>query len=57
MWRVGTTEPAAWQLSTTDATAALQAPGGLGLAVYVSGTATVVPLTVAFDDLVARTTN
>ncbi len=57
VWRVGTTEPAAWQLSTTDATAALQAPGGLGLAVYVSGTATVVPLTVAFDDLVARTTN
>ncbi|MFD4422845.1 PKD domain-containing protein [Agromyces sp. NPDC058484] len=57
VWKVGTAEPAAWQLSTTDATAALQAAGGLGLSVYVSGSATVVPLTVAFDDLVARPTN
>ena len=57
VWRVGAAEPAAWQLSTTDATAGLQASGGIGLALYISGTATVVPLTVAFDDLVARTTN
>lgn len=57
VWQVGTAEPAAWQLSTTDATAALQAAGGLGLSVYVSGSATVVPLTVAFDDLVAQPTN
>jgi hypothetical protein len=57
VWPVGTAEPAAWQLSTTDATGGLQAAGGLGLALYVSGTATVVPLTVAFDDLVARPAN
>lgn len=56
VWRVGTAEPPAWQLSTTDATAALQAAGGLGLSLYVSGSATVVPLTVAFDDLVAQPT-
>jgi len=30
-------EPASWLLSTTDSTAALQAPGGLGVLLYVSG--------------------
>ncbi|MGY1741109.1 MULTISPECIES: PKD domain-containing protein [unclassified Blastococcus] len=36
----GTAEPAAWALSRTDTTAALQSPGGVGLEVYLSGSAT-----------------
>ena len=37
VWRAGSTEPASWLLSTTDSTAALQAPGGVGVLLYVSG--------------------
>ena len=32
VWKTSQTEPADWQLSTTDSTAALQAPGGVGIA-------------------------
>jgi PKD repeat protein len=40
VWTTGA-EPAAWQLTRTDSTAALQVPGGLGLAAYrPSGTTT-----------------
>lgn len=39
-WVDGTTEPTAWQVSTTDTTAALQAAGGVGLSVYLSSSAT-----------------
>jgi PKD repeat protein len=52
VWATGTAEPAAWQLSRTDATVALQQAGSIGLAVYLSGSATT-PMTVAFDDLSA----
>ncbi|TFD07973.1 PKD domain-containing protein [Cryobacterium sp. TMT1-2-2] len=52
VWRVGTEEPAAWKLSRTDATAALQQAGSIGLAVYSSGSATT-PMTVSFDSLSA----
>ena len=52
VWATGTPEPAAWQLSRTDATATLQQAGSIGLAVYLSGSATT-PMTVAFDDLSA----
>jgi hypothetical protein len=52
VWSVDGTEPGAWQLSATDATAAMQAAGSVGLAVYLGSTATVTPLTTAFDDLV-----
>jgi PKD repeat protein len=38
-WTTGA-EPAAWQLTATDTTASLQAPGSVGLSAYVSGTAT-----------------
>ena len=31
VWKVGGTEPAAWQVTETDTTAALQAAGGVGL--------------------------
>jgi PKD repeat protein len=54
VWKVGATEPAAWQVSATDATAAMQTAGGIGLSVYLGGSATIAPLTVEFDNLVAR---
>ena len=51
VWAAGTTEPAAWQVQATDSTAALQVPGGIGVASYLSGRATTVPITLSFDDL------
>jgi PKD repeat protein len=53
VWLDGTAQPAAWQLTATDATAALQAPGAVGLVHYVSGSATNAPVTVTVDDLTA----
>lgn len=55
-WAAGGTEPAAWVVSTTDATAALQAPGAPGVFTYLSGTATNAPVTVAVDDLAVTDT-
>jgi PKD repeat protein len=40
VWKDGTSEPAAWILSSNDTTSVLQAPGSVGVWVYVSGTAT-----------------
>ncbi|WP_104081610.1 LamG-like jellyroll fold domain-containing protein [Cryobacterium sp. Y11] len=57
VWSVGGTEPSIWQLSTTDATPALQAPGSVGLAFYLGSTATVSPVTAAFDELIATRVN
>lgn len=51
VWVDGTPEPAAWQLTTTDSTAALQVPGSIGLSAYLSGSSTTVPTTVGFRDL------
>ena len=56
VWKVGTVEPAAWQLTTTDATAALQAGGGVGFVTYLSGAATNAPVVGLFDDLWAGPT-
>ncbi|WP_409329157.1 PKD domain-containing protein [Trujillonella humicola] len=39
-WAEGTAEPAAWQLTRTDATAALQRPGTVGFEHYVTASAT-----------------
>jgi PKD repeat protein len=50
VWRRGQTEPAGWLLTTTDATAALQAAGGVGVIGYLSGSATNAPMTASFDD-------
>lgn len=47
-WPAAGTEPAGWMLTATDATAALQTPGGVGLDTYVSSTATG-PQTVQVD--------
>ncbi|WP_097193555.1 PKD domain-containing protein [Blastococcus aggregatus] len=50
VWKAGTAEPAAWDLSRTDSTAALQRPGGVRLDIYTSGSATAAT-TVRVDDL------
>ncbi|NHB85608.1 hypothetical protein G7085_16105 [Tessaracoccus sp. HDW20] len=52
LWRVGTTEPAAWTTTASDSTAALQSVGSVGINTYVSsGSASGV--TVRVDDLLA----
>ncbi|MDN3496858.1 PKD domain-containing protein, partial [Planococcus sp. APC 4015] len=51
LWRAGTTEPAAWQLTRTDSTAALQTAGTVGIHSRVSSAANAFPLTVAFDEI------
>jgi PKD repeat protein len=55
-WKTGTTEPAGWNLTTTDTTAALQAAGGIGLYSYLSSSATPTPQTITWDNLTATTT-
>lgn len=50
MWPAGATEPAAWAVTATDATAALQTAGSIKLASYLSSSATA-PVETAFDDL------
>lgn len=40
VWAAGTTEPDAWQVSSTDATGSLQGEGGIALKQYLSGIAT-----------------
>ncbi len=57
VWRVGATEPAAWQLTSSDSTSALQAPDGIGVYGYVSGGATNGPVTMSLDNLSAATTS
>nr|WP_231710010.1 LamG-like jellyroll fold domain-containing protein [Arthrobacter zhangbolii] len=51
VWKSGTTEPAGWQLSTTDNTAALQVPGRTGVGVYLSGSASNAPVFSLWDNL------
>ena len=53
VWVDGTAEPAAWQRSTSDSTAALQGAGGLAFTGYLSGGVANAPVTVSFDDLTA----
>lgn len=48
----GATEPSAWLVDVTDATAGLQGPGHVGLAGLVSTTSTNVPVAFRWDDLV-----
>jgi PKD repeat protein len=55
-WLAGSAEPADWQASVTDTTAALQAAGGVGVAAFLSGTATSAPVTVRVDDMWAGAT-
>jgi PKD repeat protein len=53
LWRTGSAEPAAWTLSATDSTAALQAAGSVGVESYLSASSTSTPLSVRFDDFSA----
>jgi hypothetical protein len=55
VWRAADAEPATWQVVATDATAGLQAPGGIGTYLYLSSSASNAPLVVQLDDVVART--
>jgi hypothetical protein len=54
VWKVGSTEPASWQVTGTDSTAALQVPGGIALLPYLSGAATNAPVTVSIDNLTVQ---
>ncbi len=56
VWKAGTTEPAAWQITRTDTTAALQAAGSIGVHSYFSSGGTISPLIVTIDDLTAKPT-
>ena len=49
VWKDGSAQPAAWQATGTESTAALQQPGTLGFRTYLGGAAGAV--TYAFDDL------
>jgi hypothetical protein len=51
VWKVGHSEPIAWQVSATDPTAGLQAAGSVGLAGLLSGVATTTPVTLTYDAL------
>ncbi len=50
-WKQGTTEPAAWQITATDSTAAMQAPGGVAVTNYLSGSTTNGPIQVSYLDV------
>ncbi len=49
VWLAGTAEPAAWQITGTDTTAALQGPGGVYLYAYSSSTTNAI--VTSWDDL------
>ena len=53
VWFGDEAEPSTWQIQTTDSTAALQAPGGVGVHHYLSGSATNAPIVMSVDDLIA----
>jgi PKD repeat protein len=53
IWNAAQPEPATWLATATDATAALQAPGTVGLQSNFSGTSTT-PLVTRFDDFLVR---
>jgi PKD repeat protein len=54
VWPATGTEPAAWQTTATDTTAALQNPGAVGLTAYLSGSVTNGPIVLRLDDVGAR---
>jgi hypothetical protein len=57
VWKTSQSESGSWQLTTTDSQAQLQAPGGVGVVTYLSGSVTNVPVTFKFDDLVVTAVN
>jgi PKD repeat protein len=54
-WKPGTAEPSTWQVTATDDTAALQAPGAIGIRSYLGSGTTNGPLVSTVDDLAATT--
>jgi PKD repeat protein len=54
VWKLGETEPAAWQSTATDSTAALQVAAPIGIESYISGSAPNGPVVIRYDDYVAR---
>ncbi|WP_434017255.1 PKD domain-containing protein [Naasia aerilata] len=50
LWKAGTAEPAAWQVTFSDSTAELQTAGSSGLGLYVGSSVTSLPTTAGFDD-------
>jgi len=54
-WKVGTTEPSAFQTTVTDSEASLQNPGAIGLQTYLSSNATNAPVVGRFDNLTVST--
>ena len=51
LWRASDPQPAAWQLTKSDATAALQSAGWVGLDTFVPTSANAYPVTLSFDDV------
>lgn len=51
VWRASAAEPAAWQLTVNDGTAALQTAGAAGAGGYVSGSSTNLPVVLRLDNL------
>jgi hypothetical protein len=51
VWPQGVIEPAAWQFTATDSSAAVQDAGSVGFRVYLNSTVTNAPVNVAFDDV------
>ncbi len=49
-WYTTSSEPAAWNLTTTDTTASLQNPGAVGIYTYLSGSATNAPMKTFIDN-------
>ena len=56
VWNKAGAEPALPNVTVTDSTAALEAPGGVSTYNYLSGSATNAPITVTYDNLNASST-
>lgn len=54
VWKDGSAEPAAWQITASDTAAGLQAAGVPGLSAYTSGSATNAPVTASFREFEVR---
>ncbi|HUS68777.1 MAG TPA: PKD domain-containing protein [Kofleriaceae bacterium] len=54
VWPIAQDEPNDWQFEAADETAVLQEAGAIGVASYLSASATTTPVTVTIDDFLAR---
>ncbi|WP_395245669.1 LamG-like jellyroll fold domain-containing protein [Agromyces sp. MMS24-K17] len=55
VWQAGSAEPAAWQVTATSSSGALQSAGIVGVEGYLSGAASNAPLSIRYDDFTATT--